>query len=96
MADFDTSTPQLKAWKKLADAYLSLDMDSVEPHLSKNFEYEPLPESTDVPKQTKESHLQMWRKIYSSVNKHEVRIRHQSNAFELGLTSTTRRPFFMK
>ena len=96
MADFDASTPQLKAWKKLSDAYLSLDMDSVEPHLSKDFEYEPLPESTDVSKQTKESHLQMWRKVFSLVNKHEVCIRHQSTAFKLRLISTTRRPFSTK
>ena len=87
MADFDT--PQLKAIKKLAEAYSSLDMNNVEPLLSKNYQCETLPESTDFPKQGKESHLQGWGEVFSSVNKHEVRIRHWRTAFKLRLISTT-------
>ena len=89
MADLENSTSQVKVVKQLLDAYASLDMNNVEPLLSKNYQYEPLPESTDVSKQTKESHLQMWRKVFSLVNKHEVCIRHQSTAFKLRLISTT-------
>lgn len=58
MVDFDT--PLLKLIKKLIDAYISLDMNNVEPLLSKDYQWEVLPESTNLPKQMKESHLQAW------------------------------------
>ena len=77
MADFDASTPQLKAAKNLCDAYLSLDMNKAKLFLSKNYQGEMLPETDDFPKQTKESHSQTWGKIFSLVNKHEVRIQHR-------------------
>ena len=91
MADLENSTPQVKVVKQLLDAYASLDMNNVEPLLSKNYQYEPLPESTDVPKQTKESHLQAWKEVFSSTKKLEVRIRHGRTAFKLSLISTTPR-----
>ena len=72
MVEFDT--PQLKAIERLAGAYTSGDANNLEPLLSKNYEYEPLPESIDLPKQTKEGHLQMWQGVFSSLNKLEVRI----------------------
>ena len=87
MVDFNT--PQSKAVKRLADAYISLDIKNVERLLSKNYQHEPLLESTDFPIQKKESHLQTWESICSSVNKHEVRIRHRRTAFKLRLISTT-------
>jgi len=68
------STPQSKAAKGLLDAYATLDMNNVEPLLSKNYQYELLPESPDLPVQTKEAHLQTWRAVFSSVTKFEVRI----------------------
>jgi hypothetical protein len=64
----------LKAVKNLLDAYISLDLNNVEPLISKNYHYEPLPESTDLSKQSKEDHLQVWKGVFSSVNKLEVRI----------------------
>ena len=82
MVDFDTSTPQLKAVKKMCDAYLSLDPDRVKPLLSKNYQYEAFPESTDFPQTTKGGHFQMWAKVFSSVNKHEVRIRYRKNRLQ--------------
>ena len=72
MANFDT--PQSKAVERLINAYASLDPNNIEPLLSKDFQYELLPESPDAPKQTKEGHLQMWGKRFSSLNKLEVRI----------------------
>jgi len=72
MAEFNT--PQSKAVKNLLDAYATLDLNNVEPLLSKNYHYELLPESPDLPVQTKESHLQTWGGIFSSVKKFEVRI----------------------
>jgi hypothetical protein len=80
MVDFDT--PQLKAVKNLLDAYISLDMNNVEPLLSKNYQYEPLPESTELSKLSREIHLQMWGEAFSSVNKLEVCIRHRRTAFK--------------
>ena len=74
MANFDTSTPQLKVTKRLLDAYVSADISNVEPLISKNFQYEPLPESTELSKQAKEGHVQKWGRILSSVKKLEVRI----------------------
>jgi len=57
MVSFDT--PQSKAIKRLFDAYGTLDMKNVEPLISKDYRFESLPESTDLPVQTKESHLKM-------------------------------------
>ena len=81
MVDFDT--PQLNVVKRLLDAYNSLDMNNVEPLLSRNYEYEALPESADFPKQTKESHLQAWGRMFSSPNKFGVRIKHCRTIFKL-------------
>ena len=58
MVGFDT--PQSKVVEKLLDAYCSLDANNLEPLLSKNYQYLPFPENTDLPKHTKESHLQTW------------------------------------
>ena len=97
MVGLDASTPQTKAIKRLGDAYCSLDLNNVEPLLStQNYQYEPVPECTDFPKQTKESHLQMWGVVFSSMKKCEVCISHQRTAFELRLTSTTPRSFITK
>ena len=68
------STPQSKVVKGLLDAYATLDMNNVRPLLSENYQYELLPESPDLPAQTKETHLQTWRRVFSSVKEFEVRI----------------------
>jgi len=83
MVDFDANTPQLKAAKSLIDAYVSLDLNNLEPLLSKDFRYEALPEVPGVPIQTKEDHLQMWKEVYSVVSNLEVRIRCWGTAFKL-------------
>jgi len=76
MVDFDANTPQLRALEKLVDAYVSLDLNNLESVLSKDYQYEALPEVPGVPIQTKESHIQMWKGVYSLVSKQEVRIRY--------------------
>ena len=96
MADFDASTPQLRAVKKLFAAYLSLDVNNVEPLLSENYQYEAFPESADLPREAKKGHLQAWGRIFSSVKKHDVRIRRQRTASKLRLISTTPRSFITK
>ena len=72
MVEFDT--PQLKVVKRVADTYISRDVNSIKLLISKDYEYEPLPESADLPKLTKEGHLQMLRRVFSLLNKLEVRI----------------------
>lgn len=74
MTDFGTS-PQLQTIKKFIDAYHALDMSKVEPFISKNYQYCPFPDSADLPKTTKEGHIQMFRGILSAVDKVDVRIR---------------------
>jgi len=92
MVDFDLSTPQLKAVKNMIDAYISLDLNNLAPLLSKDYQYEAFPKSTDFPVQTKESHLQVWGKIFSPVNKLDVRIRHWRTRLQAPrLISTTPR-----
>ena len=81
--DFDPKTPQLKAIKKINDAYISLDLNNLVPLFSKDYQYEAFPKSADFPTQTRESHLQVWGRIFSSVNKLEVCIRHRRTAFKL-------------
>lgn len=74
MVDLDSSTPQLKVVKNLLNALTTLDVNNAGPYLSKNYQYEPLPESAELGGQTKEKHLQSWGEIFSSVKKFEVRI----------------------
>ena len=83
MAYFDANTPQLKVLERLTDAYISLDMDNLEPILSKDFRYEAIPAIPEIPIQTKESHIQMWKEVYSLVRKQDVRIRHWRTASNL-------------
>jgi hypothetical protein len=73
MVNFDDSTPQLKLIKRMCEGYISLDLNNVEPTLSKNYHYEAFPESAELPKQTKESHLRVWGEVFSLLNKLEVR-----------------------
>ena len=87
MANFDTSTPQLKFVKRLMDAYITCDISNVELLISKQFQHEPLPESTEFHKEAKEGHVQKWGRVLSLVKKLEVRIRHRGTAFKLRLTS---------
>ena len=96
MVVFDTSTPVLRAAKELCDAYMTLDMNNIQPLLSKNYQYEVAPQCTDFPNLTKEGHLQLWGGVLAAVNKLEVRIRHWRAAFKLRLISATPRPFIMK
>ena len=80
--DFDPKTPQLKAVKKIIDAYISLDLNNLVPLFSKDYQYEAFPKSTDLPAQTRENHLQVWGRVFSPVNKLDVRIRHWRTAFK--------------
>ena len=82
MIDFDAS-PQLKAVKTWFNAYSSLDVNKLEPLVSKNYQYEALPESLGLPKETKGGHVQRIGENFPMLNKIEVRIQHWRTALEL-------------
>lgn len=74
MVNFDAS-PQLKAIKRLMDAYASLDMNKVEPLLSKNYQQQPFPPSTfDLPEEVQKNRFGKFRKVSAALRKLEVRI----------------------
>ena len=83
MTHFDTTTPQLKAVDRLLEAYRSCDTENLAPSLSKNFTYRAFPKSTDVPDQTKEEHIQLFRPVFARLAKIDVRIRHKGTFFEI-------------
>jgi len=93
MVELDASTPQLKAVKDWIDAYCTLDMKNVEPLVSKNFQYQAFPETADLPKETKEKHIERFGGMLAAARKFEVRIQAYENRSK---TSTTPRPPIMK
>ena len=72
MVNIDPSTPQLAVVKKWLESYASLDTKNTEPLLSKNFQYESLPKSSDIPDQSKKTHTETWGARLSLMNKFEV------------------------
>jgi len=89
MVNLDASTPQSRLIKKLLDGYFSLNMNNVEPLLSKDYQYELFPECAKFPKQTKESHLKLWGEVFSY--KTDVRIQYRFPGFRLRPITTTSR-----
>jgi hypothetical protein len=79
MVNLDASTPQLKAVKNWLDAYFALDMDSVGPLVSKDFQYQALPETPDLPKESQERHIERYREMLAVMSKFGVRIRTSEN-----------------
>ena len=94
MVNIDPSTPQLAVVKKWLESYASLDTKNTEPLLSKNFQYESFPKSSNIPDQSKETHMKIWGARLSVVNKLEVgSIQRRRNHVQVqSLTSTTSRP----
>lgn len=74
MVELDASTPQLKVVKNWIDAYCTLDMKNVEPFISKNFQYQGLPETPDLLIETGGSHIERYRGLLVAASKLEVRI----------------------
>ena len=73
MVDFNAS-PQLRAIKRLMDAYISLDINKVGLLISKDYQYQPLPEVTDPSKEAKRSRARKYKELLAVVGKFEVRI----------------------
>ena len=96
MTLFDAS-PQLTLVKKLHDAYRTLDVKNVEPLISKNFQYYPLPESMGLPKEERREHIQRIGRTFQLFSKIEVCIHHRRNCPQARrLTPTTPRLLIMK
>ena len=72
----DATTPQLKAVENLFKAYLSLDLKSVEPLITKDYKFQTFPKIADLPVETAEGHLETYQPIFSLMTKVEVRIQH--------------------
>jgi len=83
MADFDASTPQLKAVKNWLDAYCTLNMENVGSLISKNFQYQAFPETPEIPKETKKRHIERYKDMFSAANKFEVCAQRRRTAFKL-------------
>jgi hypothetical protein len=67
MANFDASTPELKAIKKWIEAFSILDTNKMDTLLSRNFKYQSFPKSIDVPEQTKEGFIQWFGGTFSKM-----------------------------
>jgi hypothetical protein len=74
MANIDPTTPQLEAVKKFIDAYISLNINNVGPHISKNFTFQTFPKIDDMPDETKGTHFERYGSVLSLFTKVEVRI----------------------
>ena len=72
MSGIDFSTPQLTLVKNWLESYATLDVKNLEPLLSKNFQGQRYPRSSDMPDETKESHLEAWEARLAVMEKVEV------------------------
>jgi hypothetical protein len=84
MANSDASTPQLRTMKQWIENLVSLDMTKVEPLISRNFKYQSLPKTIDLPDQTKEAYMQWFGGLMALIVKPEVRIQRRRTTFKLG------------
>jgi hypothetical protein len=82
MVNPDVSTPQLKLVKDWIDAYLTLDMNNVEPYISKSFQYQAFPETADLSGESKEIHIERYNNMLAAASKLDVRIRHRRSTFD--------------
>ena len=98
MANIDLSTPQLTIVKKLLESYMSLDTKSTEPLLSKNYQCQRFPRSSELPDETKKTHLEAWGARLALVEKFEVGSsqRQRNRLQNRRLTSVTPRSFVMR
>ena len=72
MANINATTPQLKFLKNLLDAYLTLDINKVEPFISKDFKFQTFPKIADLPDEAKEGHFERYGTLFSLMARTEV------------------------
>ena len=73
MINIDATTPQLKLAKDVTEAYLSRNLTSVAPYLSKNFTYQTFPKIADLPEVTKGGHVETYGAVLASFTQADVR-----------------------
>ena len=96
MVNIDTTTPQQKALKGVADAIISGDVKIVEPLLSEDYTFRTFPKSAELPDLTKEEYLQKFGALFGIFSKIEVRIQQLLRACMLTLIPITLRSLFTK
>ena len=72
MANIDSSSPQLAVVKNLLESYMSLDTKNIEPLLSKNYLCQRFPRSSELPDETRKTHLEAWGSRLALMEKFEV------------------------
>ena len=96
MVNFDAS-PQLKLVKNWLDAYLTLDIKNIEPFISKSFQYQAFPETTDIPTEEREKHIEKYKEVLSALSKIEVSIQGSEDRLQARrLTPAIPRPHITK
>jgi hypothetical protein len=88
MCSLNATTPQLKVVENYLDAYCSLDIKNVEPHISKNFTYQVYPKVPNLTDGPKEQYIKKFIPVLSLVKKLDVCIRRWGTPFRLTLRTT--------
>ena len=73
MSKIDPATPQLELVKGWFDAFLSGDVGNIQSRLSKNFKYQTLPKTPELPDQIAEEYIEKYRQMFSLFGNVEVR-----------------------
>lgn len=73
--NINATTPQLKLVKKWMEGYHSLNMDNVEPHVSKNFKEQACFHTAD---EAKGEHSERYGKVLGSMTNLEVRAQYEN------------------
>ena len=66
------TTPQLKAVKNFAEAYLTRDVKNLEPVVSRDFQFQTFPKIADHPDESKEAHFERYGPLLTLMTKIEV------------------------
>lgn len=77
VTSINPTTPQLNAVKNFFDAYLTLDLNNVEPFVSKDFQYQTFPKIADHPDEMKGAHFERYAPLFSLLTEVEVRLQRQ-------------------
>ena len=72
ITNFNATTPQLKAVKKLMEAYLSLNINNIEPYILKDFKFQMFPRVTNLPDEAKGTHFKRYGPAFALMTKAEV------------------------
>ena len=93
MVNLNGTTPQLKAAKRVVDAYSSRDLTNSGSVFSKDFKFQSFPKASEHVQETKGGHFQKYDPILGSFAKMEVRITLRNRLQACMLMFTTLEPF---